>query len=144
MENEPVSPHRRRFFLTSILSGLGVLLAVAAGWPVWQFLSPRKGAGEKEKVSIPRDQIEVGDAHFFQFRGHPAVLVQNAPGEFLALSAVCTHLGCIVQWIPEKQEFLCPCHAGIFSREGKVLSGPPPKPLPSFPVALSDDQVLVG
>ena len=144
MENKPISPHRRRFFLTSILGGLGVVLAVAAGWPVWQFLSPQKGAGEKEKVSIPRALIDVGGAHFFQLRGHPAVLVQNSPGEFLAFSAVCTHLGCIVQWLPEKQEFLCPCHAGIFSRDGKVLAGPPPKPLPSFPVALSDDQVLVG
>jgi cytochrome b6-f complex iron-sulfur subunit len=144
MEREPSSPHRRRFFLTTLLGGLGTVLLVAAGWPVWQFLSPRKGTEEEDKVAIPRSRIEVGGAHFFQFRGHPAVLVQNAPGDFIALSAVCTHLGCIVQWLPEKQEFLCPCHAGIFSREGKVVAGPPPKPLPSFPVALADDQVLVG
>jgi len=144
MENEQISPHRRRFFLTAILGGLGAVLAVAAGWPVWQFLSPRKGAGEQEKVSIPRAKIDVGGAQFFQFRGHPAVLLENSPGEFLALSAVCTHLGCIVQWLPEKHEFLCPCHGGRFSSEGKVLGGPPPEPLPSFPVTLSDDQILVG
>lgn len=144
MESSSVSPKQRRFFLTTLLGGIGAALAVAAGWPLWQYLSPRRGAGKAEKVAIARAQVEVGGAHFFNFHGHPAVLLQNSPGSFIALSAVCTHLGCIVQWQPDKKEFLCPCHAGLFSAEGKVLGGPPPKPLPSLPVTLSDDQVLVG
>lgn len=144
MESESLSPSRRRFFLATMLGGIGAALAVAAGWPVWRYLSPADATGERAKATLPRAQIEVGIAHFFQFRGHPAVVLQKAPGEFVAFSAVCTHLGCIVQWLADKQEFFCPCHAGRFSRDGKVLGGPPPKPLQAIPVVLAGDDILVG
>lgn len=144
MESTPVPPPQRRFFLTVLLGGIGAVLAAAAGWPVLRFLSPRAGEDEAEKVSVPRASLEVGSAHFFNFRGRPAVVLQRTPGVFAAFSAVCTHLGCIVQWLPEKGEFLCPCHAGVFSADGQVLAGPPPKPLESLPVTLDGDQVMVG
>lgn len=144
METRTGSPSQRRFFLVSLLTGIGAILAAAAGWPLWRYLSPSEGAGEEERVRIARAQIEVGGAHFFNFRGRPAVVLQNAPGDFTAFSAVCTHLGCIVQWLPEKSEFLCPCHAGRFSADGKVLAGPPPKPLESLPVDLEGENVLIG
>ncbi|MEJ2471872.1 MAG: Rieske (2Fe-2S) protein [Desulfuromonadales bacterium] len=85
-----------------------------------------------------------GDAHFFQYRGKPAVVLQPQPGDFVALSAVCTHLGCIVAWQKQAGEFLCPCHGGRFSAEGQVLGGPPPSPLESFPVKLEGDQLKIG
>ncbi|ALC17195.1 cytochrome b6 [Desulfuromonas soudanensis] len=144
MEEGPISPSRRRFFLSLLLAGIGAVLSAAALWPLWRYLSPRAGRGEEEKMAMDRNLVPVGGAHFFQFSGHPAVLLQNSPGSFLAFSAVCTHLGCIIQWQPEKGEFLCPCHAGRFSSTGAVLAGPPPKPLESIPVTLSGDQVLVG
>lgn len=53
----------------------------------------------------------------------------GASGEFLALSAVCTHLGCNVRWRPEDSRFACPCHAGFYDPNGDVISGPPPRPL---------------
>lgn len=144
MENDPVSPSQRRFFLTVMLGGIGAALAAIAAWPVWRYLSPREGVGEREKIAISKAQVEVGGAHFFQFSGHPAVVLQNAPGNFLAFSAICTHLGCIIQWQADKGEFLCPCHAGRFSSEGQVLGGPPPKPLDPLPVTLAGDQILIG
>src|SRR5574340_415472 len=49
--------------------------------------------------------------------------------DFIVLSNVCTHLGCPIHWDDKAKEFLCPCHGGVFSSEGKVLKGPPPKPL---------------
>ena len=48
---------------------------------------------------------------------------------FTIFDATCTHLGCSVRWKEEDNHFACPCHAGIFSREGEVLDGPPPRPL---------------
>ncbi len=144
MENDSVSPAQRRFFLFWILAVLGTALTAAGLWPLWRFLSPRKGPGVTEKVSVPRASIDVGGAHFFNFRGRPAVVLQPAAGSFAAFSAVCTHLGCIIKWLPEKGEFFCPCHAGRFSAEGTVLGGPPPKPLESLPVALEGDQVMIG
>ncbi len=144
MEDERLPPERRRFFLSVLLGGVGAVLAAAAGWPVWQYLAPRKGAGEGEKVTLPREQVPLGGAQFFTFRGHPAVVLQQNAGEFIALTAVCTHLGCIVKWVSEKGEFECPCHAGRFSPAGKVLGGPPPKPLESYPVSVQVDSIVIG
>ena len=144
-EGEARSPlSRRRFIAASAAAAVGAGLAGAALWPLYAYLSPSKTGGEAQLVNIPRSQVGIGQAHFFNFRGRPAVLLQPKPGEFLAFSAVCTHLGCIVQWRPEQEVFLCPCHAGTFSKTGKVISGPPPSPLPSYPVTVKGDQIVIG
>ncbi|MEX2271740.1 MAG: Rieske 2Fe-2S domain-containing protein [Vicinamibacterales bacterium] len=54
-----------------------------------------------------------------------------------ALSATCTHLGCRVSWNAPADRFECPCHRGVYDRDGRVVSGPPPAPLP--PVAARVD-----
>ncbi|MDE2039781.1 MAG: Rieske (2Fe-2S) protein [Elusimicrobia bacterium] len=64
-------------------------------------------------------------------------------GRFIAFDPRCTHLGCPYRWDQGKQEFLCPCHAGVFDREGKVLSGPPPRPLDRFPVKVVSGRLLI-
>ena len=134
----------RRTFLGIMLGGICTAIAAAFVWPVVRYLSPRsKGAAEKQ-IKIPRQQVKVGGAHFFTFRGRPAVVLEPKAGEFIALSAVCTHLGCIVKWEADKEEFLCPCHGGRYSPAGKVLSGPPPAPLPTYPVSVSGDEILIG
>ncbi|MBI4353509.1 MAG: Rieske 2Fe-2S domain-containing protein, partial [Candidatus Omnitrophica bacterium] len=58
-------------------------------------------------------------------------------------SAICTHLGCVVDWNGRKREIECPCHAGSFGLEGEVLAGPPPKPLPAYPVSVVDGKIFV-
>lgn len=57
---------------------------------------------------------------------------------FTVFDATCTHLGCSVQWKEEDSHFRCPCHSGQFSREGEVLSGPPPRPLVKLETKLED------
>ncbi len=134
----------RRKFLGTCLSGIIAAVAAAALWPVWRYLAPDKGPGKAEKTEIARNLLPVGGAYFFTFRGHPAVLLQRKAGEFIALTAVCTHLGCIVKWLPDKDEFLCPCHGGRYSPTGKVLGGPPPAPLESYPVTAQADKIVIG
>jgi cytochrome b6-f complex iron-sulfur subunit len=134
----------RRKFLGLCLGWITATLAAAAFWPVWRYLSPEKGPGKGEKTDIARNLVPVGGAHFFTFRGHPAVVLQQKAGQFIALSAVCTHLGCIVKWLPDKDEFLCPCHGGRYSPTGEVLGGPPPKPLESYPVSVRDNEIVIG
>lgn len=46
-----------------------------------------------------------------------------------ALVATCTHLGCTPNWIKANNRFQCPCHGGVFTKEGDVVAGPPPNPL---------------
>lgn len=74
--------------------------------------------------------------------GHVALV--EVRGELRAFSAVCTHLGCIVQSQPTEHHALyCACHGGMFNREGEVVGGPPPRPLPRYPVEVRDGQVFV-
>lgn len=134
----------RRKFLLALLAGLGGAAAAAVGWPVYRFLSPKGGGDAAAMVVIPEGEVGEGEAKFFQYAGSSAVLVRRAGGDLVALSAVCTHLGCIVQWRKEKQDFLCPCHGGLFSPEGVVLSGPPPKPLARIPFRVADGKITVG
>lgn len=60
---------------------------------------------------------------------------------FYALSAVCTHLGCLSAWKPAP--FACPCHGTSFRRDGAVMAGPTPQPLPWLKLWLNDDGNLM-
>jgi menaquinol-cytochrome c reductase iron-sulfur subunit len=63
--------------------------------------------------------------------------------DFIVMSNICTHLGCRVRWIADQEEFFCPCHNGVFDKQGKVVSGPPPRPLDRYEVKVENDQILV-
>lgn len=139
-----VSPPQRRKFLFTMLGGLGALIGAASAWPVFRFLSPVSADDSDAKVVVARGEVAPDKAHFFQYRGKPAVVLQPAPGQFVALSAVCTHLGCVVAWQEQAGEFECPCHGGRFSAEGLVLAGPPPSPLETFTVEIDGDQLKIG
>jgi cytochrome b6-f complex iron-sulfur subunit len=144
MEQNVIPPAQRRKFLMDMLGGLGTVFAGASAWPLFRFLAPPDGDAAASQVGIARDLVKPGGAHLFEFHGRPAVVLQPTAGQFIALSAVCTHLGCVVKWLDDKGEFLCPCHGGRFSADGNVLGGPPPKPLENLPLTLDGDQILVG
>ena len=63
--------------------------------------------------------------------------------QFIAFSIVCTHLGCPVRWLGDADLFMCPCHGGVFYGNGKVASGPPPRPLSQYSVRVFDGQVQI-
>ena len=134
----------RRRFLGICLGVLAAAGTAAAAWPVLRFLSPRAGSDAAAKVTISGKDLPEGEAKFFEFAGVSAVLIRKRDGDVAAYSAVCTHLGCIVQWQKDRQEFLCPCHAGRFSSAGEVLGGPPPKPLVRLPFSVADGNITVG
>ena len=89
-------------------------------------------------------EVREGEAKFFEFAGSAAVLVRKRGGDLVAFSAVCTHLGCIVQWEKDKQDFLCPCHAGHYSADGEVTGGPPPNPLKKLPFSVANGNITIG
>jgi cytochrome b6-f complex iron-sulfur subunit len=75
--------------------------------------------------------------------GRPTIVVNTEQG-VKAYSAVCTHLGCIVAWNANSRTINCPCHDGIFNvSNGAVLSGPPPRGLPSAEVSVEGDQIYI-
>lgn len=134
----------RRKFLVACLGGV---LAAAGGamlYPLYRYLAPRQNVDTQGKVTFPDSEVPPGGAKFFDFRGATGVIIRKTSGEFVAFSAVCTHLGCIVQWQKDRQEFLCPCHGGRFTADGAVISGPPPKPLNRLPSSVANGTVTVG
>jgi Rieske Fe-S protein len=66
------------------------------------------------------------------------------PDEFIAISTRCMHLGCPVRYIDAAKRFVCPCHGGVYDFVGKVVGGPPVRPLDRFYTRLRDGQVEVG
>ena len=134
----------RRKFLGLCLGGTAAAFVGATGWSVFRYLAPPQDATTAAKVTIPEQEVLPGEAKFFAFAGSPAVVVRTENGTLLALSAVCTHLGCIVQWEKDQHNFLCPCHGGRFTPEGHVISGPPPQPLARLPVAVANGTITVG
>lgn len=70
------------------------------------------------------------------------VYVVRVSEGFYAVSAVCTHLGCITQWKPEANQIQCPCHGSKFTRDGTKVAGPAPHPLPHFAISLTADGEL--
>ena len=73
-----------------------------------------------------------------------AWVVKLADNQAVAFSPQCTHLGCAYHWDEGNKNFLCPCHTSTFDIEGKVLSGPAPRPLDRFQVKLEGSKLLIG
>jgi cytochrome b6-f complex iron-sulfur subunit len=90
------------------------------------------------------DSFPVGEAKVIRFGRYPALII-NTPDGLRAYSAVCTHFACIVKWDPDRGEIVCPCHDGFFNPlDGSVISGPPPSPLESLRVEITDGEIFVG
>lgn len=134
----------RRTFLQTLLALLTAAGAGAGLYPVIRYLAPRSAANSRDIVAIPLASLAEGEAKFFDYAGRAAVLVKLSGGTVVVRSAVCTHLGCIVQWQKDKGQFLCPCHGGLFAVDGRVLGGPPPKPLDALPFTVTDGVARVG
>ncbi|MBW2000754.1 MAG: ubiquinol-cytochrome c reductase iron-sulfur subunit [Deltaproteobacteria bacterium] len=73
-----------------------------------------------------------------------ACVRRTSSGGIIAISAICTHLGCIVTWDVEQKIFKCPCHNGRYDSEGRVISGPPPAPLYRHKTKVEDGKVFVS
>lgn len=72
-----------------------------------------------------------------------AWLRRDGSEQFTAFAMNCTHLGCPVRWIASAELFMCPCHGGVFYKDGRVASGPPPAPLATYPVRVRDGHVEI-
>ncbi len=71
-------------------------------------------------------------------------VVRRADGSLAAFGPQCTHLGCPYHWEESKNEFLCPCHNSVFAVDGRVVSGPAPRPLDRYQTRLEGTHLLLG
>jgi menaquinol-cytochrome c reductase iron-sulfur subunit len=77
-------------------------------------------------------------------KGVPEEPFNEEEGSYVAISTRCAHLGCPVRYFPSAGNFICPCHGGVYDFEGKVIGGPPVRPLDRFQTRVNGGQVEVG
>ena len=140
---QPLS--RRGFFKYALLGISAAATAVGVGIPIVAYLWPPKqgtqAAGGPVAVASTAD-LPVGMGAVYSVNNEPVIVIHTADG-YHALSATCTHLGCIVYWDEQRAVIACPCHAAYFTTNGDVISGPPPAPLPVYQVQVEGDQIYV-
>jgi len=138
-------PASRRFFILSSLIASGGAAFMGTLYPLFRYLFPSRKAGavKTASVKIPLGEVAIGESRFFKFKGKPAILIRLNQQKVVALSAVCTHLGCVVKYSESDKMLKCPCHGAKFDITGKVLGGPAPKPLHTFVSRIEGDKAIV-
>jgi cytochrome b6-f complex iron-sulfur subunit len=146
---EPGDKNTRRAFLAA--AGVaGLAYTVALAYPIYRYLaSPAEMAMEATAVSQVTlkgaQQLPAGSVLMFKFGPSPAMLIHHLDDKWVAMTAVCTHLGCTVQYEPQADRIHCACHGGVYNPyTGANVSGPPPKPLKLFKVAVNEAGVEVS
>jgi len=134
----------RRRFLGILLTVLGSTAIASFVYPLLRFIAPPQAKAGIQKLTIRKDEISAGEAKEIVLGNTPAIIVNVTGKGYIALSRVCTHLGCLVQYDKAEQKLVCPCHAGLFDLEGRVISGPPPKPLQAIPLSVEGGNIIIG
>jgi menaquinol-cytochrome c reductase iron-sulfur subunit len=147
----------RRWFLSSLTAGAGIVGGIAVAIPAIGFLlapllkkAPRtwQAVGKVSDFEIDRIvEVTIEDTSAVPWTGETATtgawLRRKTDSEFIVFSLNCTHLGCPVRWEADAQLFMCPCHGGVYYISGAVAAGPPPKPLQRYPVRVRNGRVEV-
>ncbi len=101
------------------------------------FVAPQKDKNtqisnntEQEKKMADLEKIKNGDAMILNLDGRKTAIYKDDEGKIHALSASCTHMGCIVEWNKKAKRWDCPCHGSSFNFDGEVIHGPATKKLP--------------
>jgi menaquinol-cytochrome c reductase iron-sulfur subunit len=155
-ESLPASPERRKL-LARLSIGVGCIGAALVGVPVAGFLlGPLfESVARKWRALGPVDSFQKGETIEVKFADASSVawagvtgqtgawLRREADGQFIAFALNCTHLGCPVRWLQQAELFMCPCHGGVYYKDGAVAAGPPPKPLTRYPVRVNQGQVEI-
>ena len=145
MANE-AKKNTRRNFLTQVLAGWITMLALPVAYVVLKYLVPPK-LRESIMNSIfagKMSDIPVNGYKIVRFNKKPVILIHTDTGEIKAFSAVCTHLGCIVDFEPENKRFHCNCHDSLYDLDGKNYSGPAKLPLAPFKVEIKDNDISIS
>ncbi len=131
----------RRDFLTSLGIGACAAACVGSGVVTIDYLKP-KVLFEPPTSFRAGSPLDFPDGTLRFSKEHMAYII-GAPGCVYALSAVCTHLGCITRFRSDERVIACPCHGSRFDLEGNVVHGPAPRPLPWLEVRTDASGALV-
>ena len=114
--------------------------------PVARYIAPPDiPEAQTSRVTAGREgDLKPNEGKIFRFGEQPGILVRSAEGEYTAFSATCTHLNCTVQYRADLKQIWCACHNGFYDMSGRVVGGPPPRPLEEFAVNVADGEIVVS
>ena len=147
----------RRDFMKATIASIGVVIGAALGLPAIPYImGPALKQEEEDWIQLgTTTKVELDSPTLFKTTIETQtgwinteeefsvyVLTENGQ-DFIAMSNICTHLGCRIRWIPEQEGFFCPCHNGVFGKDGSVIAGPPPRPLDRFETKVEEGILFV-
>ena len=155
--SDNTSQFSRRRFLSWITVGVGAVIATVLGVSsIGYFVSPAFKRKEENWSDLgPIESFPKGNPTKIEFvqrtrdawvttEQRSSAWVLTLDGEkFSVFDPRCTHLGCPYHWDEEKKQFLCPCHTAVFDAAGKVISGPPPRPLDQYLNKTVNDRLFI-
>ena len=177
MEDETVPAINRRDFLTITTAAVGACGIGMAAIPFIEAMSPTRDIVKAGVMDVDISGMKKGEFMSLLWRKQPVFILKRTDGmieqanrievaslrdparpeervqrpDLLVCMGICTHLGCIPNWEPEKMPgldqpgFYCPCHGGKYDTLGRRLDGPPPENLHLVPYAmLSDNKLRIG
>lgn len=147
----------RRDFMKAAIASIGGVIGAAIGLPAIAYVvGPalkredgtwiRLGSISKVELDNPtlfKTTIETQTGWINAEEEFSAYVLTENGQDFTVMSNICTHLGCRVRWIANKEGFFCPCHNAVFAKDGSVLDGPPPRPLDRFESKVEDGVLFV-
>jgi len=148
----------RRNFLAIATGAIGAVIGIIMAIPAVAYVvgpALQRRTGENWVRLGPTSKVELGNPTLFKTsvenqtgwivsEDELSVYVLTEDGrEYIALSNICTHLGCRVRWINDQGLYFCPCHNAAFDKIGLVVTGPPPKPLDRYETRVEDDQLYI-
>ena len=142
LETEPA----RRSFLNLLWLILGGVALVEFITVAFAFLRPSKSKALGEKAD---KTVTAGAVERFRLNSVTAFvrgkfyLARLEDGGFLAVSRICTHLGCTVPWNEKEMKFACPCHGSVFDITGNVMETPAPRALDIYPITIENNIIKV-
>jgi menaquinol-cytochrome c reductase iron-sulfur subunit len=154
---QTVELSRRRFYIGAIY-GIWAAIAAALGIPAlgYLFLPPRirqenqwVDAGDVSQLT-PDSPVEMTfrrtriDGWKVMSEKSTAWVVKRPDSSIAAFGPQCTHLGCAYHWEESKNEFVCPCHNSVFAVDGRVISGPAPRPLDRYESKVEGTHLMLG
>jgi menaquinol-cytochrome c reductase iron-sulfur subunit len=149
----------RRSFLNIATWAVGGLISMGLGIPAVAYIIGPAIKNNKTQNWIKlgsTSKVELGTPALFKAKVERqtgwivdeeqlSVYILTEDGrDFIGMSNICTHLGCRVRWISDRQQFYCPCHDGVYDKQGNVISGPPPRPLDRYELKVDDKQIFMG
>lgn len=155
----PKSPQMsRREFVSIVTASVGTVIGATIGIPAIGYLvSPALQITTAESwITVgPLANYPAGVPTLFNFNrttingwvqtvnSYGVYIVKHEDGSVLALSNKCTHLGCRVNWKPEENAYICPCHNAYFDINGAIVKGPQPRPLDKYETKIENDVLSI-